>query len=120
MRIEHFFDKNLHLVKKAYTIHCTGCIAQLVEQLTLNQWVQGSSPCASTRNKKPRKGCFYFCRTAGQEASQRSCSSTMSLCLQTQVWRTQYECGTGIYAEPVPVRPPEIKSPERGVFCFYA
>ena len=26
-----------------------GCIAQLVEQLTLNQWVQGSSPCAPTK-----------------------------------------------------------------------
>jgi hypothetical protein len=25
-----------------------GCIAQLVEQLTLNQRVQGSSPCAPT------------------------------------------------------------------------
>ncbi len=25
-------------------------IAQLVEQLTLNQWVQGSSPCAGTKN----------------------------------------------------------------------
>ena len=24
-------------------------IAQLVEQLTLNQWVQGSSPCAGTK-----------------------------------------------------------------------
>ena len=27
-----------------------GCIAQLVEQLTLNQRVQGSSPCAPTNN----------------------------------------------------------------------
>ena len=60
MRIRHFLDKNLHLVKKAYTIHTTGCIAQLVEQLTLNQWVQGSSPCASTRNKNHRKVVFLF------------------------------------------------------------
>ena len=37
-----------------------GCIAQLVEQLTLNQWVQGSSPCASTK-KFPRilRGIFF-------------------------------------------------------------
>jgi hypothetical protein len=27
-----------------------GCIAQLVEQLTLNQRVQGSSPCAPTNH----------------------------------------------------------------------
>ncbi len=26
-----------------------GGIAQLVEQMTFNHWVQGSSPCASTR-----------------------------------------------------------------------
>ena len=25
-----------------------GLIAQMVEQLTLNQWVQGSSPCQTT------------------------------------------------------------------------
>ena len=29
-----------------------GCIAQLVEQLTLNQRVQGSSPCAPTNDFK--------------------------------------------------------------------
>ena len=28
-----------------------GCVAQLVEQLTLNQWVQGSNPCAPTKIK---------------------------------------------------------------------
>ena len=38
-----------------------GCIAQLVEQLTLNQWVQGSSPCAPTKEKKPSfKGGFLL------------------------------------------------------------
>ena len=40
---------------------CDGGIAQLVEQLTFNQWVQGSSPCASTRNKNALLGVFYFC-----------------------------------------------------------
>ena len=39
----------------------SGCVAQLVEQLTLNQWVQGSSPCASTRNNNRHLWRFYFC-----------------------------------------------------------
>ena len=26
-------------------------VAQLVEQLTLNQWVQGSNPCQDTKNR---------------------------------------------------------------------
>ena len=38
----------------------TGCVAQLVEQLTLNQWVQGSSPCASTKNKKTTKVVVFI------------------------------------------------------------
>ncbi len=67
MRIEKIFDKNLHLAKKAYTIHDTGCIAQLVEQLTLNQWVQGSSPCASTKIKTTVRWCFYFVAQYGRE-----------------------------------------------------
>ncbi len=35
-----------------------GPVAQLVEQLTLNQWVQGSSPCWST--KKSPLGLFFL------------------------------------------------------------
>ena len=35
-----------------------GCVAQLVEQLTLNQRVRGSSPRASTTPKAPKKGLF--------------------------------------------------------------
>ena len=38
----------------------SGCVAQLVEQLTLNQWVQGSSPCASTRNNGHNSGRFLW------------------------------------------------------------
>ena len=30
------------------------------------------------------------------------------------------ECGAGIYAEPVPVRPPEIKNHRKVVFLFPA
>ena len=42
----------------------------------------------------------------------------MSLCLQTQVQRTQYECGTGIYAEPVSVPPPKKIKPLFAVLFF--
>ena len=31
---------------------CYGCVAQLVEQLTLNQWVWGSNPHAPTNKKR--------------------------------------------------------------------
>lgn len=43
------FPKNgrkLSLLQIKYTF---GLVAQLVEQLTLNQWVQGSSPCQSIK-----------------------------------------------------------------------
>ena len=35
-------------------------LAQLVEQLTLNQWVQGSSPWEDTK-RHPKKGCLFIC-----------------------------------------------------------
>ncbi len=40
--------------------HNYACVAQLVEQLTLNQWVRGSSPRARTINKTAsfNGGCF--------------------------------------------------------------
>ena len=41
--------------------YSSGCIAQLVEQLTLNQWVQGSSPCASTKKLNDRMVVLFFC-----------------------------------------------------------
>ncbi len=37
-------------------------VAQLVEQLTLNQWVQGSNPCGDTENEALAKkfaGAFF-------------------------------------------------------------
>ncbi len=37
-----------------------GCIAQLVEQLTLNQWVWGSSPHAPTKIQIRPKAGFNF------------------------------------------------------------
>ena len=35
-----------------YTKLLIGCLAQLVEQLTFNQWVTGSSPVTPTKFKK--------------------------------------------------------------------
>ncbi len=41
--------------------HDYGCVAQLVEQLTLNQWVWGSNPHAPTITKSlPRAGFFLW------------------------------------------------------------
>ena len=37
-----------------------GAIAQLVEQMTFNHWVQGSSPCGPTRIKTPPSAVFLF------------------------------------------------------------
>ena len=51
----------------------SGCVAQLVEQLTLNQWVQGSSPCASTRTQQPLLWLFCFgLDKAGREPKKGS------------------------------------------------
>lgn len=42
-----------------------GDIAQLVEQMTFNHWVQGSSPCVPTKNSNAACRRFNFCRTRG-------------------------------------------------------
>ena len=42
-------------------------LAQLVEQLTLNQWVQGSSPWEDTKGYP--KGYPFFVLLCGQESS---------------------------------------------------
>ena len=58
-----FFQKYLVISKKSSTFapafekeHVF--LAQLVEQLTLNQWVQGSSPWEDT--KRHPLGCLFF------------------------------------------------------------
>ena len=35
-------------------------VAQLVEQLTLNQWVQGSNPCEDTESEPSNKVVRFF------------------------------------------------------------
>ena len=58
-----------------------GDIAQLVEQMTFNHWVQGSSPCVPTRNKKPPQGGFFNSVDTGRRtrlSHDRGVGSTMS------------------------------------------
>ena len=72
--MKFFFDFFLHFVFKcvkiapvpwkqnpAFSLSRSGFgdIAQLVEQMTFNHWVQGSSPCVPTRNKKTPHGVFF-------------------------------------------------------------
>ena len=52
---------------KRHVYYGPGCIAQLVEQLTLNQWVQGSSPCAPTKKYKPQRGFIFLSGQTGRE-----------------------------------------------------
>ena len=40
-------------------------VAQLVEQLTLNQWVQGSSPCEDTKRSGFDEAASFFSEHAG-------------------------------------------------------
>ena len=42
----------------------SGAIAQLVEQMTFNHWVQGSSPCGPTKNQN--RPCVGFCFWSGK------------------------------------------------------
>jgi hypothetical protein len=43
-------------------------LAQLVEQMTVNHWVAGSSPAGGAKYRKPRTAWFfYFRRSAGRE-----------------------------------------------------
>jgi hypothetical protein len=41
-------------------IYLRGPVAQLAEQLTLNQWVQGSSPCRIIKKTLVNRGFFYW------------------------------------------------------------
>lgn len=79
----------------------SGGIAQLVEQMTFNHWVQSSSLCASTKKIKPLFAVLFFC------AGTRTTEFDYEFVFANEVPRTQYECGAGIYAEPVSVPPPK-------------
>ena len=90
-----------------------GGIAQLVEQMTFNHWVQSSSLCASTRKNKSPFGDFIFFAQR-----RRTTEFDYEFVFANKVQRTQYECGTGIYAEPASVPPPEKLNDRKAVFIF--
>ena len=56
------YKKKVYNYPRSWKRILYGCVAQLVEQLTLNQWVQGSSPCASTKNLTTVYRSFNFCK----------------------------------------------------------
>ena len=61
-----------------------GCVAQLVEQLTLNQWVWGSNPHAPTIIKtafRANERSFFFC-DMGSNPRVRSCSVSFAFAQQ--------------------------------------
>lgn len=49
-----------------------GDIAQLVEQMTFNHWVQGSSPCVPTKNSTTACRSFYFCNGARTRTQRKT------------------------------------------------
>ena len=63
-------------------------VAQLVEQLTLNQWVQGSSPCEDTTPKALLSGLFimiyFFCVVEKGKIISLFLSKKITNKLQTQ------------------------------------
>ena len=79
---EFFFKKTIAIIKKGCTFAVANdaSVAQLVEHLTLNQGVQGSTPCGSTTDPQLRTswGFFillrkktYFCRMKIHSISKR-------------------------------------------------
>ena len=66
-----------------------GCIAQLVEQLTLNQWVQGSSPCAPTKNINRNAVLFFWSGQTGREPCLRV---RQRVDLTSATWSNRHEC----------------------------
>ena len=46
-------------------------VAQLVEQLTLNQWAVGSSPTEVTKKPPMKVGGFIFALSSGDQQSVR-------------------------------------------------
>ena len=44
-------------------------LAQLVEQLTLNQWVEGSSPSGDTNKKDAKRHLFLFYKLSANRSA---------------------------------------------------
>ncbi len=94
-----------------------GDIAQLVEQMTFNHWVQGSNPCVSTRNiprfvrgiflwiqqdSNPKKGFDPTAKDRRQHVGEASAN-------EPRAWSVS---GT------IPVSPPEIFPALCGEFFY--
>ena len=56
------FSEKYVIIGRELLEKSSGAIAQLVEQMTFNHWVQGSSPCGPTNKKQNRICGFYFLR----------------------------------------------------------
>ena len=91
---------------------CTISIGHLGEQLTLNQWVLGSSPRWCTKRKPPRRIppwglCFWFVRsegsnraTAPQCRNQQSCGLLVSPRESPREWKRSRD-GAGVEVFPL-------------------
>ena len=114
-----------HIYVVSFGVH--GTIAQLVEQMTFNHWVQGSSPCGPTTNKKsPNGGVFYLWHGQVDENPWVRHDSWQEQALLRAVRALRVErvpvaahlCDGWECA--VPVVPPLISPPYRRVFfCFF-
>ena len=76
-----------------------GDIAQLVEQMTFNHWVQGSSPCVPTRNKTTPSGVFLFLRTWDEEPVKAVYGEGSTLSKRAKLLRRRF-----VRNAPQPVR----------------
>ena len=76
-----FLCQNLPRTAEAMCLHFDfgvhGNIAQLVEQMTFNHWVQGSSPCVPTINKKRPSGRFFVCVQFSECRVQTKCPNIL-------------------------------------------
>ena len=83
-----------------------GDIAQLVEQMTFNHWVQGSSPCVPTKNINRNAVLFFLAGQSGQEPCPRV-RHQVDLTSVTQ--SNRHGCptaGAPAPCEGIPVSPP--------------
>ncbi len=70
-----------------------GGIAQLVEQMTFNHWVQSSNLCASTKKLNDHFGRFIFSHRDENDRVRQQVG------FANKVQRNRHGCHAGIYAE---------------------
>ena len=93
-----------------------GLVAQLVEQLTLNQWVQGSSPCKSTKNQPFAAGFFLAVaakvKTFAHAPHAEPCTSSRS----EQAWLQPHSLGHSLVAPQSNAHNAPCKSTKKPAF----